>query len=61
MPAGIQEIIALVIVFAVVALAFRRRRKAHRDDCGGCDDCGTDAKASEKKTETELRFYRRNR
>jgi hypothetical protein len=57
MPTGIQEILALLIVAAVVAaVIFRRWRQAERktSSCGGCDNPST-----EDKTESPVRFYRR--
>jgi hypothetical protein len=57
MPPGIQEIIALVIVFAVVAFALYRRRRAgaKKSACG--DACGQSAKPDE----ATVHFYRRNK
>jgi hypothetical protein len=57
MPIGTQEILALIIVATVVvAVIYRRWRKAQNKNESSC---GCDGKSSDKKTESTVRFYRR--
>jgi len=58
MPTGLQEILALLIVLAIVGFAlYRRSRKAaSKGSCG--DNC---ASAQNKDSgETTIHFYRKN-
>ena len=54
MPVGLQEIIALAIVIAVVSFGlYRRLRRSRKRSPGCCDQPGTD------KQENTIHFYRR--
>ena len=58
MPAGLQEITALLIVLAIVAFAlYRRSRKA-----GSADSCGDSCSSVDNKdgNESTIHFYRKN-
>ena len=58
MPAGLQELIALLIVLAIVVFAlYRRSRKA-----ASSGSCGDDCASVEKKDSDEatIHFYRKN-
>ncbi len=57
MPIGIQEIIALAIVFAVVVFALYRRRRSGQKKAACGDACGHAAKTEE----ATVHFYRRNK
>jgi hypothetical protein len=50
-----QEILALLLVASVVAVALWRRRR-RRQVAGGCGQCGDKPAASK---EAPIRFYRR--
>jgi hypothetical protein len=58
MPAGLQEILALLIVLGVVAFAlYRRSRKPGKST--RCGD-GCDAVAKKDSNEARVHFYRKN-
>jgi len=62
MPAGLQEIVALLIVLAVVAFALYRRSRKPKST-GSCGDgCASADKSADKKDsgEATIHFYRKN-
>ena len=57
MDESLQQILALVIVLAIVAFELRRRWIKRKAGKLGCDDCGPTK--SEPKQEAPVRFYKR--
>jgi hypothetical protein len=59
MPAGLQEILALLIVLGVVAFALYRRGRKAGTTSTSCGD-GCDAVAKKDSNEATVHFYRKN-
>ena len=56
MSPGLQELIALAVVAAVIGFALYRRLRRKSAKAAACCDAGGDAQAEEKT----IHFYRRN-
>jgi hypothetical protein len=57
MTLGIQEIVTLIIVAAVVGFALHRRWRLSKKSNEGCSGC--DANEGQASNEKPIRFYRR--